>query len=49
MTYRGHVENGTVRLDNMLTLPEGAQVEVRLLTESPPREEISKFLACTNG
>ena len=38
MTYRGHVENGTVQLDNMPTLPEGAQVEVRLLTENSPHE-----------
>ena len=49
MTYRGHVENGTVRLDNMPTLPEGAQVEVRLLTENSPTRETKKFRACTNG
>ncbi len=34
MTYRGHVENGAVVLDDRVTLPEGAKVEVALL-ESP--------------
>ena len=33
MVYRGHVENGMVRLDDAPTLPDGAEVEVRLLTE----------------
>jgi len=31
MTYRGHVENGTVVLDEPGHLPEGAQVEVALV------------------
>ena len=31
MTYRGHIENGTVVLDEPATLPEGAKVEVALL------------------
>ena len=38
MTYRGHVENGTIRLDDAPTLPEGAQVEVRLLAEDSSHE-----------
>ncbi|MBM3333475.1 hypothetical protein FJY63_02325 [Candidatus Sumerlaeota bacterium] len=28
MTYRGHVRNGTVALDEPAVLPEGAEVEV---------------------
>jgi len=28
MTYRGRVKNGVIVLDEPLTLPEGAQVEV---------------------
>lgn len=41
MVYRGYVENGVIRLEDALTLPEGVQVEVRLLTEnvSPEGEE----------
>ena len=31
MTYQGHVENGTVVLDESPTLPEGAKVEVAVL------------------
>jgi hypothetical protein len=34
MVRRGHVENGVILLDNSPPLPEGAQVEVRLI-ESP--------------
>lgn len=33
MVYRGRVENGVIRLEGSATLPEGAQVEVRLLAE----------------
>jgi hypothetical protein len=38
MVYRGHVENGAVQLDDVPVLPEGAQVEVRLLTGDFPEE-----------
>jgi hypothetical protein len=38
MTYRGHVENGMIRLEQSPLLPEGAEVEVRLLVDSPPHE-----------
>ena len=31
MTYRGHVENGTVVLDQPAELPDGARVEIRLV------------------
>ena len=33
MTYRGHVENGIVVLDEPVALPEGAPVQVDLLGE----------------
>ncbi len=33
MIYRGRVENGVIRLENASELPEGAEVEVRLLEE----------------
>jgi hypothetical protein len=39
MVYRGHVENGTVRLDDAPPLPEGASVEVRLASEIASDEE----------
>ena len=38
MIYRGHVENGVIRLDNATALPEGAQVEVRLVADRAPAE-----------
>jgi hypothetical protein len=31
MVFRGHVENGVIRLESPSALPEGAEVEVRLL------------------
>lgn len=36
MTYRGHVKNGSVVLDNPVSLPEGAQVEVDVKTAPTP-------------
>jgi hypothetical protein len=42
MVYRGHVENGMIRLEDAPILPEGAEAEVRLLTEGEPREEEEK-------
>ena len=42
MTYRGHVENGIVRLDNGIMLPEGVEVQVEILNPtSPERAEES--------
>jgi hypothetical protein len=35
MVYRGHVENGIIRIDAAPPLPEGAEVEVRFLAECP--------------
>ncbi|MCG3196158.1 MAG: hypothetical protein GHCLOJNM_00629 [bacterium] len=40
MTYRGHVKNGVVLLDEPAALPEGVSVEVAIApepeTEGPP-------------
>lgn len=38
MVYRGHVENGVIRLEDAPTLPEGVEVEVRLLAEESSQE-----------
>ena len=39
MTYRGHVKNGVVVLDEHANLPEGAEVEVEISSEEtePPK------------
>jgi predicted DNA-binding antitoxin AbrB/MazE fold protein len=41
MTYRGHVENGIVKFDEPVALPEGANVQIELIenTESDTGEE----------
>lgn len=31
MTYRGHIENGRIMLDEATPLPEGAQVSIELV------------------
>ena len=36
MVYRGHVENGVIRLEDAPKLRNGAEVEVRLLAEGEP-------------
>jgi hypothetical protein len=38
MVYRGHVENGVIRLEDAPTLPEGVEVEVRLLSKDSSEE-----------
>jgi len=38
MVYRGHVENGVIRLEGAPALPEGVEVEVRLLAENASAE-----------
>jgi hypothetical protein len=42
MTYRGHVVDGIIRLDDAPILPERVEVEVRLLTENTPPSEESR-------
>jgi len=39
MVYRGRVENGVIRLEDAPTLPEGVEVEVRLLAEDSLERE----------
>ncbi len=39
MTYRGHVRNGVVVLDEPVELPDGAAVRVELAEEQPACEE----------
>jgi hypothetical protein len=36
MVYRGHVQNGVIQLEEAPLLPDGAAVEVRLLSEETP-------------
>jgi predicted DNA-binding antitoxin AbrB/MazE fold protein len=41
MVYQGHVENGTIHLQNSVVLPEGAEVRVEIVApadRSEPRE-----------
>lgn len=44
MTYRGHVQNGTVVFDDVVILPEGAVVQVDVLgDEKEDTEETSSL------
>lgn len=43
MTYRGLVRNGAVVLDPPATLPEGAAVEVNVVTRRPPITSIEQL------
>jgi hypothetical protein len=36
MVYRGHVRNGKIELDDPLQLPDGSEVEVRPVEQTPP-------------
>jgi len=53
MTYRGHVENGAVVLDESVSLPEGAEVRVELLAEKGGeptlREVLLKYAGKAKG
>ena len=53
MTYRGHVENGVVVLEDSVPLPEGARVEVHLVEEDskPPTlgQKLMKFAGKAEG
>ncbi len=42
MTYRGHVENGSVVFDPPVALPEGVEVEVSIVAHdgAMPEEEV---------
>lgn len=39
MVYRGHVRNGKIELDQAVSLPEGAEVEVALPSENELDDE----------
>jgi hypothetical protein len=39
MVYRGHVRNGRIELDKDVRLPEGAQVEVAVVSEVGPEDQ----------
>jgi len=34
MVYRGHIQNGTVVVDDRAELPDGAEVEIRVLPKA---------------
>ena len=38
MVYQGHVENGTIRLQDSVVLPEGAEVRVEVVGPGEHRE-----------
>jgi len=44
MTYQGHVENGAVVLDEPVTLPDGAKVEVTIAKDAPPPHDGKSFV-----
>jgi hypothetical protein len=44
MTYRGHVENGSVVFDETVVLPEGAAVQVDVLGVEGEAEEAGTTL-----
>ena len=44
MTYRGHVENGSVIFDEVVVLPEGAAVQVDVLGVESEAEEAGATL-----
>ena len=40
MVYRGHVENGVIRLEDSATLPDGAEVRVVVVQrDEPPQSD----------
>ncbi len=41
MVYRGHVENGVIRLDGAVVLPEGSEVRVELAMPAPPAKPLA--------
>lgn len=40
MTYRGHVKNGQIALDEAVALPEGAEVTVEIVSNGEKRPTI---------
>ena len=50
MTYRGHIENGSVVLDEAVVLPEGTKVRVEPLSESGKTlaERFNDLIGCVS-
>lgn len=52
MTYRGHVENGVVVLDEPAKLPEGAEVRIELAEPAEERtlyEQMKDVIGIVDG
>ena len=52
MTYRGHVENGVIVLDEPAELPEGTSVRVELADEATGptlADKLARFIGCLDG
>ncbi len=52
MTYKGHVENGAIVLDDQVVLPEGTKVEIQMEAgqqQPTPRVRLSDRLASIIG
>ncbi len=44
MTYRGHVKNGRITLDDSATLPEGAELRIEVVEKGTPAHSVSDDL-----
>jgi len=54
MTYRGHIENGAVILDDPVDIPEGTTVSVAVMEDTIPAEKtlyerLSPFIGKATG
>ena len=45
MTFKGHIKNGAVVMDEFVNLPEGAEVEVALRAPAPPQPTLFEQFA----
>lgn len=43
MTYRGHIQNGVVILDEQLSLPDGTEVRIEPVVPTPRRTLAEQF------
>ena len=49
MTYRGHIKNGQILLDDSVALPEGAEVNVEVVENGEPKPTIWDKLRAIAG
>jgi hypothetical protein len=51
MTYRGHVKNGQITLDEPASLPEGAEVQVQVVSQQSqqPGEALDRLAGKAKG